>query len=195
MDDEVIKTLRNDNTYLLEVCQGLEQLRVGNKSDIKQSQVEAFLAGNKVVSDLNKYFFGFATLLVPIIFSFSTVDEVRQKLDKSDSLLLELSLIFLFSSLVSGLLHMASEYKFFKRWLKNQDKKLKQWASVSFWPSTPTPSKISQYLNEYESIKKETEIIDMENESESNLVHLIMQGTFWLIGIMLLIITVFRVLS
>src|SRR5690606_28746680 len=133
MDNEIAKKLMEDHNYLLKVCQGLEQLRVGNKSDIRQSQTEAYHGENKVLSDLNKYLFGFATLLVPIIFSLSSVDEIRKNLDNSDGLLIELSLIFLFSSLIAGLMHIISEYKFFNRWHKNQDKKLKRWATISFW--------------------------------------------------------------
>lgn len=194
MEKDAVKKLREDPTYLLRVCEGLEQLRVGNKNDIRQSQTEAYLGGNKVVSDLNKYLFSFTTVLIPVIFSLLSVTEIMKSLDKFDGLLIQLALVFLFSSLLAGLLHMVAEYKFFDKWLKNQNSKLKLWSSTSFWPSAPIPSKIEEYITEYDSMKKQADDIEDEMQNKSYLTNLIMQCVLSLTGILFLIITIFRIL-
>jgi len=185
-------TLKNNPNYLLDVCKGLEELRRGNKNDIKQSQIEAFLGANQVVSNINKYFFTVATLLIPIIFSLVTIDEIRRKLNQGDSVLVVLSIIFLFLSLIAGFIHMLVEYKFFRKWLKEEDRKLKLWSSTSFWPSVPLPDKIKDYINEYDSTKSKTDDISSEMEQESQTIYLIAQGTFWFIGVVSIICIIFR---
>lgn len=184
--------LKNSPDYLLNVCKGLEDLRQGNKEDIRQSQIEALVGGNKVVSDLNKYLFTVATLLIPIIFSLLGVNEIRERLDQRDSVLIGASIIFLLLSLVGGFLHMISEIRFFKRWLKNTERRLKLWASISFWPSVPTADKIKDYIKEYDSIKSRTDDILSEMEEESTRIFIFSQGIFWVAGIVLIAIIAFR---
>lgn len=145
--------LKNNPIYLSDTCKALEELRRANKDDIRQSQTQAFLGANKVVSDLNKYLFTVATLLIPILFSLVTVDEIRKRLNPGDNILIILSIFFLFLSLILGFIHMFSEYKFFRKWLKNEEKKLKVWSSTSFWPGAPSADKINEYIKEYDSKK------------------------------------------
>ena len=187
-------SFRNDPNYLLKVCEGLESLRQGNKNDIRESQIEAFNGTNKIVSDLNKYLFTVGTLLIPILFSLVTIGDIRQRLDQRDSVLIMLSLVFLFTSLVSGFVHMISELKYFRKWLKNQDKKLRLWATTSFWPSDPSPEKIKDYINDYDSLKQKSDDIALEMEKESTMIFLIFQGVFWFIGIIPIVIIIFRYL-
>ena len=185
-------SLKSNSDYFLSVCKGLEDLRRGNKEDIRQSQIKALEGGNKVVSDLNKYLFAVATLLVPIIFSFVTINEARERLTTTDSFLITLSIVFLLFSIGAGFSHMITEYLFFKKWLGNQDRKLKLWATVSFWPGAPLPEKIKDYIQEYNSIKARTEDIASEIEKEeSPVIYLILQGVFWLIGVTPLIFIIF----
>lgn len=194
MEDEVIEKLKNNPEYLLRVCQGLEELRKGNKEDIRQSQIEAFEGGNKVVADLNKYLFSVATIVIPIIFSLTTIKEIRQILDQRSALLIKLSIISLFSSLFFGFFHMISEYNFFKIWLQNTEKKLKKWSSVSFWPGAPIPSKIKEYINEYETIKSQVDEIGADIERESSKINLILQAVFWSIGVLFITSATFYLL-
>lgn len=177
--------------YLQKVCEGLEELRRGNKNDIRESQIEAVQGLNKITSDLNKYLFTVATFLIPILFSLVTLNEIRQKLDQKDGVLIALATIFLFVSLTLGFIHMVSESKFFKKTIYNADKKLKLWSSISFWPSAPLPNKVREYVDEYDSIKKKVDEISDEIESESTNIFLIGQGTFSLIGILLIIVVIF----
>ncbi len=180
--------LKKDPSYLLKVCEGLEELRKGNKADIRESQIEAFNGLNKVTSDLNKYLLTVSTALIPIIFSLVTINEIRQKLNQRDGALIAVAIIFLFASLVLGFIHMISESRFFKKWIKFEDKKLKLWASTSFWPSAPIPTKIKEYIDEYDLIRKKVDEISTDMEKESTNIFLIGQGAAWLVGVLLVII-------
>ena len=150
------------------------------------------MGGNKVVSDLNKYLFTVATLLIPIIFSLLGVNEIRERFDQRDDILIGASIIFLLLSLVGGFLHMISEIRFFRKWLKNTERRLKLWASISFWPSVPTADKINDYIKEYDSIKARTDDISSEMEEESTMIFIFSQGIFWVAGILLIAIIAFR---
>jgi len=183
----------NDPNYLLDVCKGLEELRRANKDDVKQSQLEAFAGANTITSNLNKYLFTVASLLIPIIFSLISVNEIKQRLNQGDSVLIVLSLSFLFLSLIVGFIFMISEYMYFKKWLKNTERKLEKWSSSSFWPCTPpSAGDINGYLTEYNLLKSRTDEISLEMEKESSSVFLIIQGFCWLIGVVLMICTIFR---
>ena len=176
------------------VCEGLERLRIGNKSDIRESQIEAFTGINKLTSEINKYLFTIATLLIPIIFSLVTIDIVRQKLNKGDSTLISYSLVFLLLSIIAGFIHMLAEYKFFRKWLGLEEKKLKQWSLISFWPGVPAPEKIKDYINEYNQAKNKVDEISLDMEKESSIIYLILQGFCLVIGIASIGIIVFRLL-
>jgi hypothetical protein len=188
------KDLKSDRDYLRSVCEGLERLRIGNKSDIRESQIEAYTGVNRITSELNKYLFTLATLLIPIIFSLITIDIVRQKLNKGDSTLISYSLVFLLLSIIAGFAHMFAEYKFFKKWLGIEERKSKQWSLISFWPGVPAPEKIKNYINEYDQAKNRVDEISLDMEKESPTVYLILQGFCLFFGLASIGIIVFRLL-
>lgn len=180
--------LPDDPNYLLRVCEGLEQLRRGNRDDLRQSQVEGVQSHNRVVSDINKYLLTVATALIPIIFSLVTINEIRRKLNQRDDTLIEMALIFLFASLVFGFAHMISETLFFRKAIKSANRRLKLWASISFWPGSPTLGKVKEYLDEYELLREKTADISSEYVNESTNIFLILQGVSWLTGVLLVIV-------
>ncbi len=188
------KSLKDDRDYLRSVCEGLESLRVRNKTEIRESQIKAYNGVNKITSDLNKYFFTLSTLLIPIIFSLVSVNVIRQRLNKADSMLITISLLFLIVSIIFGFVHHRVEYIFYVKMLKNKTKQLKMWSAISFWPADPSPEKIRNYFNEYESIRKKTTEIEEEMEVSSSLIPFVLQGFCLLVGIMSIMSIVFRIL-
>lgn len=192
--EEFEKQIKRDPKYWWSVCEGLERLRIGNKNDIRQSQTEAFEELNKVVGNFSKYLFTIAALLIPIIFSLVTSDSIRKRLDQRDSVWISVALILLSASLVAGLVHMISEYKYNKNWLKNCEKRLKIWASSSFWPSVPTPENIGKYMMEYEETRNKTDEIQSEIDRQSNLLFLVLQGIFLLFGMAPLVMVAIKLL-
>lgn len=178
--------LQEDKEYLSDICKGLEDLRQGNKSDIRQSQIEAFSASNTVLSDLNKYLFYATTLLIPLIFSIVGIESFKNKLTQGDIALIKASLVFLFFSLIVGFCHMISDVIYYRKWQKNTERQLKLWSTTSFWPGVPIGSKIEDYINEYESIRSRTDDIASEMESQSTIIFILMQGIFWMSGAVLI---------
>lgn len=192
-DREIIERLRESPNYLIGVVEGLEELRRGNKDDIRQSQIHAHELLNTTVSSLNKYFFTIASLLVPLLISLVTVNDVRQRIDAKSSVLIAISLISLTASVVIGVGHIVSDYHFLKGWYKEESKKLKLW-SKSFWPGVPIPSKIEGYIEEYNSTLEQVDKVTAAMDHQSTNIYIIGQGTFLFIGIFLIAIIVFRLL-
>lgn len=177
---------------LIDICKGLEQLRVDNKASIRQSQIEALRTANMTVVNINKYLLTVATLLVPIIFSFTTIREISRTLNSTDGLLLKISLVFLGASIAFGFIHMFFEVKYYRDWLKNDTSKLKLWSSTSFWPGNQ--NKAENYVEEYNSIKKEVDNISSEQPGESSNIPILFQGTFWFMALVFLAIVVWHLL-
>jgi len=184
-------TFKNDPNYLLKVCEGLEELRRGNKNDIRESQVKQVDGLNRVISDINKYLLTVATALIPIIFSLVTINEIRQKLNQKDGNLIAAAIVLLFISLVFGFIHMITESSFFRKGIRSEEKKLKMWSSTSFWPGVPSPSKIKEYIEEYDSIKKNVDKILSEMPMESTNNFLVAQGVSWLLGLLFIVFVIF----
>ncbi len=143
------KKLRENEQYLTDTCKGLEELRVSNKRNLRESQVIALNSLNKTLSDINKYFFTISTLLIPIIFSLINLPEIKKRLSNGDGVLIKMSLIFLMLSLLFGLIHMLADYKFYKKWLQNLEKKLEKWSAISFWPGNPLPEMVIKSVSRY----------------------------------------------
>lgn len=183
----------NNSEFTIDLCKGLEDLRRGNVESIKQSRQIAFDGGNSAESNINRQLINAAALLIPVVFSLGSVQEIRSQLNQTNSLMVKISLIFMLVSLLLGLIHIYEDHVFYKKWFKLEEKKLKPWASTSFFPSDP--AKIRAYLKEYESIKKQIDCMDSEVESsETTKIFLIIQSIFWLIGVLFLIIATFQLL-
>lgn len=188
------KGLKHNSAYLLEVCKGLETLRQDNKRDIRESQKEAVSGANKTLSDLNKYLFTVATLLIPIIFSLVGIKDIRESINPEDSILLKEAILFLFISLLIGFCHMMSEVGFYRKWLMNAEERLKLWSSISFFPGVPTAKQVGKYIKEYEGMIVKIDSISSEMKKQSTTIFIFLQGIFWTIGVILIVIVAFHLL-
>lgn len=192
-EDKLLNKLKSNPDYLIGIPKGLEELRRGNKEVIRQSQIFAVSEINKIVSNLNRYFFTIALLLIPIIFSLVTLSNVREILNNGDSVLISEAFIFLLASLLCGLAHMLHEYFYWKKAEINFENQIKTW-SVSFWPGVPLPSKIAGYIEEYNKTVKKVDEISAKLPKETLPIFLILQFTFLFIGIAQLASIAFRLL-
>lgn len=184
--------IKNDQPTLRDICKELENSRKDNKSADREAQIEALHSLIITISNFSKYIFTIVTLLIPIIFSLVTNNDIKNHLDQRDSVLIIGSLIFLFVSFLLGLTNMVFEIIFYRKWLKNQNKKLQLWSSTTFWPADTRPEKVQGYIKEHNSLVKMANEIEESLEKESSFIFLIGQVVFLIIGIIPIIIIIFR---
>lgn len=186
---------KNDKSYLMEVCKGLEELRVSNKHDVRQSQTEAFTGVNRSTSELNKLFFTISSLLIPTIYTLVSLNETRTALSAGkQSGFLVISLASLLVSLIFGTIHVVVDINFYKKWLRSETRKSRIWSSTSFWPGVPTPEQIKTYFDDYETKSKEITTITEQTPTETPETWLLLQGVFMISGLILLSIVAIMLL-
>lgn len=159
---------------LTDITKGLENLRQGNKSDLRESQVYSLTSLNQTVSNINKHFFLIATLLIPYAGALVGIDEINSKLDEVDRMLTFEMLALVLASILFGILHMIEDVKFYKSWLENVDARLKIWSSSAFWPSNLNKAK--DYVEEYSKKQEKTDKIQESAKKESPAWAIKMQG-------------------
>lgn len=187
------ENLRNDPRYLVESVKALEELRSGNKDDIRVSQVMAVESANRTVTAINKYLFSISSVLIPFFTALVSFDELSRNLTNTDRGIAVTSLIFLGASLVFGLLHMVTDVIFYRFWVKDQDQKLKIWSSTSFFPSNPF--KIKDYIDEYDLMKTRSDKISENTMQESLHIFLFLQGLFVLASLVLILVVGVELIS
>lgn len=176
----------------MEFCKGLEDLRRNIVSSINEGRLIALSGGNKAESDINKQLINAAAFLIPVVFSLANIQEVRQHLNPTSGLMIKISIIFMFFSLLSGFVYILFTKLFYDKWVKLQENKLKPWATISFFPADP--KKLESYLQEYEEVRKLVNSMGGIEPDVASTISLFVQATLWIIGVVFLIIVTFQLI-
>jgi hypothetical protein len=176
-----------------DVAKGIESLRQGNKSDLRESQVYALAAHNKSISDINKYLFTIASLLIPLVASLIGIEDIRKNLNQVDKAIIIESIVLIIFSVLFGFIHTITDALFFKTWLDNVEERLKLWSTTSFWPTNP--SNVANHLDEYESLRKKADHIQDKIARTSSRLPIFIQGLCLLFAILLIAVVALNLVS
>ncbi len=171
----------------------LERLRQANKNDIRESQATAHSLLTSAWSSLNKNLFLVASLFIPLISSFVINSDVRSLMGQSGILLIKEALVLTIASIAFGFLHIIAESRYYDKWLEISDKRLRLWSQTSFWPGIPTD--FPRYINEYETIRKESDGIQETIPKRNTSVPILFQGTSLFLSVIVICVLVFELMS
>ena len=190
---ETEKKLNLTESDLKDYAIALERLRQANKNDIRESQATAHSLLTSAWSSLNKNLFLVASLFIPLISSFVINSDVRSLMGQSGILLIKEALVLTIASIAFGFLHIIAESRYYDKWLEISDKRLRLWSQTSFWPGIPTD--FPRYINEYETIRKESDGIQETIPKRNTSVPILFQGTSLFLSVIVICVLVFELMS